>query len=372
MKTETKFTKLRFFLKHRIKLVEVSALCLTFVILLSLSAALVVGDYFDEPTYKHSPMTFGISWTFHVYSEPNFESEVINVLDPQRVQAIEVSENGWILIDTYSGDGWVYPRANMRFLYGGATLFDSIAGTPVDRIEQQVAPVLNQHNNWIQISTWLGPKWVLPRQHGERLITLTFDDGPSLYTIRLLDELLVRGIPATFYVLGSQVSARPDIAQRIVNEGHEIASHSYHHRLLSRMSAAEIRNQLARTQDVIYQTTGATATLFRPPYGGQNETVRAVAAEFGLPIILWSVDTRDWETRSVNAILSHFVDGNGNIRIRDGDIILMHDIWQPTIDAAIRAMDLLLADGFTFVTNSELLLHRRGPLTPGAIYRDAR
>jgi len=208
------------------------------------------------------------------------------------------------------------------------------------------------------------------RPPGKR-IALTFDDGPSGLTSRLLTELAARNVVATFFVLGQQVDAHPGIAARIVQEGHEIASHTYSHPELTRMSAAGIRSEFHRTREAIYNATGIIPAVFRPTYGAMNQTVQNVAAEFGYPIILWSVDTRDWESRNVNSILSHFVDGNGNVRIREGDIILMHDIHAPTIDAAIRAVDILLANGFTFVTVSELLADQGTPV-PGGVYHHTR
>ena len=231
--------------------------------------------------------------------------------------------------------------------------------------------VLAQEGSWLQIATWLGARWIYlqPPQPGEWLIALTFDDGPSTYTELLLDALAERGVPATFFVLGWRVTANPEIARRIVDEGHEIAFHGYTHRQFTRLGAAGIRDQLSRSRDVIYATTGATPTILRPPYGARNATVQSVAAEWGLPIVLWTVDTRDWETRNVDAILGHFVDPYGAVRIRPGDNILMHDIYPTTIEAAIYALDLLLARGFTFVTVSDLLTERHGTLTPGGVYR---
>jgi len=198
---------------------------------------------------------------------------------------------------------------------------------------------------------------------------LTFDDGPSVHTARLLDALAARNVPVTFFVQGQQVQSRPAIAARIVAEGHEIANHSFSHPNLAARNAATIRNELTRTNNAIFQATGTRPTLLRPPYGSHNATVRSVAAEFGFPIVLWSVDTRDWERRNVNAIMSHIVDRNGRPRVRDGDIILMHDVFPTSIDAAIRTIDLLLAEGFTFVTTSDILIDRHGTLVPGRVYQ---
>jgi peptidoglycan/xylan/chitin deacetylase (PgdA/CDA1 family) len=164
------------------------------------------------------------------------------------------------------------------------------------------------------------------------------------------------------------VIINPSVAMRIVKEGHEIAAHTYRHPNLSNMSSAEIREELSLCYNIIQQTTGRSPVLFRPPFGSYNMTVQSIAAEFGYPIILWSVDTRDWESRNANTILSHFVNQDGTVRIRDGDIILMHDLYSATVEAAIQAIDILLAEGFTFVTVSELLTKQHGALTPGKVY----
>ncbi|MCL2842951.1 MAG: polysaccharide deacetylase family protein [Oscillospiraceae bacterium] len=314
------------------------------------------------------PETHTFPWQFLTYLEPNFRAEVQETLVPQTVNIIFRRDDGWARISTGSGNRWAYLRENRRYTGRSLYLF-AYAGsnTRGPQIGPQVVTLLAQNGNWAQINTWLGLRWVYlgpGTPPGGRRIALTFDDGPSLHTERLLNALRDRNVPVTFYVLGRQVAARPDLARRMVAEGHEIACHTFSHPNLAQVSAVRMRDELTRTRNIIYQTTGAVPTTFRPPYGSFNATTRAVAAEFGYPLILWSVDTRDWETQNVSAIMSHFV-GPSGVRIREGDIILMHDTMPTTIDAAIRAVDLLLAEGFTFVTVAELL----GSPVSGQVYR---
>ena len=315
-----------------------------------------------------------IPWQFATYLEPNFRAEVQETLNPQRVDILQRREDGWAQVVTPSGNRWVHLEENRRYVARPSPLFERIGGPPSGTLSPQVVRVLDQDGDWIQISTWAGPRWLRlqppppVRQPGDRWVALTFDDGPGIHTARLLDALAARNVPATFYVLGQQVEARPDLAARIVAEGHEIASHGHTHRNLAGMSAAGVRTELTRTNQAIQRATGTTPTTFRPPFGSHNATTRAVAAEFGFPVILWSVDTRDWQSRNVNAILGHFVDGSGRVRIRDGDIVLLHDIHPTSVTAAIRAVDILLAEGFTFVTVTDLLEDRHGPLVPGRVY----
>ena len=312
-----------------------------------------------------------MSWQFPTYLEPDFRAPRQELHDPQIVTILELRGDGWAYICTYRGTRWIYIRGNLRYVEREFSLFDEKGGRVTARVAPQVVTILEQDGNWFLISTYVGPRWTnltAPRPPaGNRLVALTFDDGPSIHTERLLDALAARNVPATFYVLGRQVEARPQIARRIVTEGHEIANHSLSHPQLSRLSAAGVRDQLIRTSDIIYRATGVRPTNMRPPYGAQNQTVRNVAAERGYPVVLWSIDTLDWRHRNVPAIMSHIVDRHGNIRVRDGDIILMHDVHAPTIDAAIRTVDLLLANGFTFVTVSELF-EARGGGTPGRVY----
>jgi peptidoglycan/xylan/chitin deacetylase (PgdA/CDA1 family) len=181
---------------------------------------------------------------------------------------------------------------------------------------------------------------------------ITFDDGPhGSQTPRLLKMLKERGIRSTFFVVGQCVAANPEIAKQIVAEGHEIASHSWSHPLLSKMGEEGVRDQLQRTHDVIRQETGVTPTLMRPPFGGFTATQRAWAhGVWGYQCILWDVDSYDWKHRSPAKTQSIILATS-----RPGSIILCHDIHKTTIDAMPATLDGLLAKGLKLVTVSELL-----------------
>lgn len=183
-------------------------------------------------------------------------------------------------------------------------------------------------------------------------IAITFDDGPSAeHTPRLLDILKARGAKATFFVLGQCVANNPEIAKRIVDEGHEIASHSWSHPQLSKMGEDSVRDQLQRTHDVVKQTTGVTMTLFRPPYGAFTQRQHRWAnAVWGYKIIMWDVDPLDWKYRSASHVENEIIKGTQN-----GSIILVHDIHKTSVDAMPATVDALLKRGFKFVTVSELL-----------------
>ncbi|MGV3532824.1 MAG: polysaccharide deacetylase family protein, partial [Chthoniobacteraceae bacterium] len=176
-----------------------------------------------------------------------------------------------------------------------------------------------------------------------KYIAMTYDDGPhATLTPRLLDMLKERGIKATFFVVGKNVAEYPKIAKRIVDEGHEIASHSWSHPLLSKMSDASVRDQLERTHAAIEKATGVKTTILRPPYGGFTERQRRWAhGEFGYKTILWDLDPLDWKVRNANHVEREILKGT-----RSGSIILTHDIHKSTVDAMPGTLDALLARGF--------------------------
>ncbi len=191
---------------------------------------------------------------------------------------------------------------------------------------------------------------------------MNFDDGPhGVQTPRLLEMLKQRSIKATFYCVGQCVAEYPELAKRIVEEGHEIASHSWHQPNLIPMSEASVRDQLERTHQVIKQATGVEPKTFRPPYG--NFTARQrnwAAATYGYKTVLWDVDTLDWQHR--NAARTESI---ALAQTRPGSIVLQHDIHKTTVDAMPATLDGLLAKGFKFVTVSELIaMDRPAPPKP--------
>ena len=203
-------------------------------------------------------------------------------------------------------------------------------------------------------------------------VALTFDDGPSEYTVQLLDALSNRAVALTFFTTGTEVNAYPHIANRIVQEGHEIACHAYSHSYLTELTADEIRAELANSRDAIYTATGVFPALHRPPYSSYDSLVRSIAEEFGMPLILWNVDTIDWRDRDVELILSRIINFRGYSMVQSGDIILMHDTLPTTVDAALIIIDKLQEQGFQFVTVSQLFEKKEIELIPGAVYGCAR
>ncbi|MBQ6830187.1 MAG: polysaccharide deacetylase family protein [Clostridia bacterium] len=204
-----------------------------------------------------------------------------------------------------------------------------------------------------------------------KLIALTFDDGPSAKnTPVLLDGLKERGVRATFFVVGENIKGNEDILKRIHNEGHVIGNHTLNHKNLAKESEAGVREQLVGCSDLVEQVTGQRPVVARMPGGSLNDDTRVVLAELGLPAIGWSVDTRDWESKNVDAILAETFQ-SGQYGVRDGAIILMHDRVDVTPEATLLIVDRLLAEGYTFVTVPELLAARKPLILTGAVYSSA-
>jgi peptidoglycan/xylan/chitin deacetylase (PgdA/CDA1 family) len=189
---------------------------------------------------------------------------------------------------------------------------------------------------------------------------MTFDDGPSAaLTPKLLDILAAHHIKATFFVLGEMVAEHPEILARAAREGHEIASHSWSHPNLGKMSQESVRSQLQRTDEIIKNATGARPTLFRPPYGSITERQkRWIHDEFGYDIILWDVDPLDWKRPGPAVVRNRILK-----ETRPGSIVLSHDIHPGTIEAMPSTFDELQAKGFKFVTVSQLI-DMATPVTP--------
>ena len=190
----------------------------------------------------------------------------------------------------------------------------------------------------------------------EKLVALTFDDGPHKYrTPEILDILRENNVKATFFVVGAMVHEYPDIVLRALAEGHEIGNHTFSHPDLKKISASDFIDEVRKTSDVIYNITGKTPKLFRPPGGYlNNDIVKEIIECDGKPVLWsWRQDTRDWACPSADCIVETVI---GNLK--DGDIILFHDYnagSSPTPVALERILKELSEDGYRFVTVSELM-----------------
>lgn len=196
---------------------------------------------------------------------------------------------------------------------------------------------------------------------GKKLVALTFDDGPSAITTpQLLDILRDKDAVATFFELGNMVRRNPAIVQRVIREGNELGSHTNSHQNLIKITRANLEADKAEADATFLEVIGRTPLITRPPYGNFNQAVMDV---LGTPVILWSIDTRDWESKDPVKIKEIAID-----KAEDGAILLFHDIYQTTIDSIPDIIDTLREKGFEFVTVSELAEERGIELKKGEYY----
>ncbi len=192
-------------------------------------------------------------------------------------------------------------------------------------------------------------------------VALTFDDGPGEYTNTLLDILDEYDADATFFMIGEQVNYYADAVRREHDMGMEQGNHSWDHSTLTHLSGDDIAEEISSTNDVIRSVTGDNPTLFRPPGGGYNSSV--IENSFGMPMIMWSIDTLDWSTKNADSTYNTVMNN-----VSDGDIILMHEIYQASVDATRRLIPALQERGFRLVTVSELAREKGVTLRSGYSY----
>lgn len=195
------------------------------------------------------------------------------------------------------------------------------------------------------------------------MLALTFDDGPSAHTQRLLDIFEKHGGKGTFFVLGNTLDNRKETLKRIAYEGHEIGNHSWSHRQFTNIDIDEVKDQIMMTRAKIYDITGVDCTVVRPPYGACNDEIRTLGKEIGVTFVNWSVDTLDWKTKNADAVYKEIMKDAA-----DGHIILCHDLHKTTVDAMERVIPALIREGYQLVTVSELLTSRGGEIEAGRMY----
>lgn len=199
------------------------------------------------------------------------------------------------------------------------------------------------------------------------MVALTFDDGPSVeYTSRIVKQLKNYEARATFFVVGSRIGGKEGnkLLKKSADYGNEIASHTYSHSNLASLSVSRLQQEDRNTRTKIEKITGQKVLLTRPPYGSYSDTVKATVQT---PLILWSIDTRDWQTRNCDLTVQKVMSA-----VKDGDIILMHDIYSTTASAAEQIIPQLAKRGFQMVTVSELATYKKAALKAGSAYSSIR
>ena len=218
-----------------------------------------------------------------------------------------------------------------------------------------------------EVDTYLKLGWKLSRRgvdSSKPMVAITYDDGPSSYTSSILGVFEKYGGGATFFVVGKNAAAYPSLIKKEYDLGMEIANHTYSHPNLTSLSSAQISSQVSSTDSAVFNACGKYPVLLRPPYGSYNSSVKS---SVGKPLILWSIDTRDWESRNADKVYANVINN-----VRDGDIILMHDLYKSTADATARIVPALIERGFQLVTVSELAKYKGVTLNSGSSYGSIR
>lgn len=187
---------------------------------------------------------------------------------------------------------------------------------------------------------------VVPSDEGKRMVALTFDDGPGKYTEELLDGLLEKNVKATFFLIGKNAEMYPETVKRISEEGHVIGNHTYSHVKLTCMSNEKAVEEIKKTNEVIENLTGKKVEFIRPPFGNWSEKLEKSVE---MKPVFWSVDPRDWSVLNTDSVTCHIVNNTS-----EGDIVLMHDIFETSVDAAMNVIEILQQKGYEFVTVEEL------------------
>lgn len=191
----------------------------------------------------------------------------------------------------------------------------------------------------------------------EKMIALTFDDGPhATYTEEILDILKEYDAHATFFTVGDNVKRFPEIVDREIAEGHEVANHTLSHKHMAKLGEGELEYEILECENLLYSHNEYTPRLFRPPEGVLSEKNSKIIAALGYDIVLWSIDTRDWSHTAVDKIVNNVLKNAEN-----GSIILFHDFIakpSPTPEALRIILPKLKEQGYEFVCVSELISNR--------------
>lgn len=184
---------------------------------------------------------------------------------------------------------------------------------------------------------------------GSKQIALTFDDGPhSVYTPRLLDGLRERGVHATFFLLGENVEGKEAIVKQMQEDGHLIGNHGYSHVQMSKESVNTACEQIEENNKQIEEITGVRPQYLRPPYGAWTDELGCTT---NMTVVLWNKDPLDWKNQSTKKIVRSITK-----HIEPGDVILLHDVYPTSVEAALEVIDTLTKQGYSFVTVDELLI----------------
>lgn len=238
--------------------------------------------------------------------------------------------------------------------------YDELSGAGLLAMEKPVPTQVAQQGSAQPLPVGPGQRTIDPSRP---MVALTFDDGPSETTPKILSLLDQYGGRATFFVVGNRLANYNDILVQIAEQGSEIGCHTWSHKKLTELKDSDIEWQITKTTTSIMERTGQQVVLMRPPYGSHNANVRAVSRKLGLSVIFWSLDTEDWRTRSASATYDVIMKN-----VKSGSIILCHDLHEATGEAMELVIPALVEQGYQLVTVSELLFFLPDGMQPGRVY----
>jgi len=301
--------------------------------------------------YNYSEINGYISVIIHVYiRSPRINEEINYVIsylyDTNKDKYLEINDIVDMddikqIIDINNSDiniGFDYQNINI-YLNNKNNINEF--NIPINEIKTKINLISKKVDNAFKIDI---PSRII--DPNDKIIALTFDDGPSIYTEEIIEYLHDNDCVATFFILGNKVEMYTDTIKKSISYGNEIGNHSYNHKWLAKLKEEEMLEQINKTQNIITEKIGYTPTLLRPSYGSTNKTMKE---KVDLEIILWNVDTMDWKYKSVNKIVSR-----ATKNLKDGNIILMHDTYKRTLEAVKKIVPILKKNNYTCVTISEM------------------
>lgn len=255
---------------------------------------------------------------------------------------IEITKNGLKII---------FPQDKLLLIATGISEGNIQIGEGIDEISPNNLPPPEPAPMPAQSQIPTSPNKLIkePKVSNGMKIALTFDDGPSEYTYRILETLAKNDTKATFCVLGMNIKGREDIIKQATDQGCEVFGHSWSHNSLNKSSYNALKEELQNTNDAISSITGLKPKWFRPPYGATNQNLKDAAKDLEMGILLWNVDPEDWKTKDAEATYNAVMSNIG-----DGCIVLAHDIYEQTAEAFERIIPELANMGYELVTVSEL------------------
>ncbi len=198
----------------------------------------------------------------------------------------------------------------------------------------------------------------------KKMVALTFDDGPSLYTKQIVDCLKSNSARATFFMIGTQMSKNIEIVKYVYENNMEVGSHTYSHKDLTLLTKSQMENEINSVSILYNSITNVYISYLRPPYGNYNNTIKSISP---YPIITWSIDPKDWMNKDATNIYNHVIK-----RVEDGSIIILHDIYPSTVEGIKLIVPQLKSMDYEIVTISELSEYKQINLTPGEVYREIK